>query len=97
MATFIILATFTDQGIHNIKETTKRAQAFREMAKRHGAVVKDMYWTMGNYDVVATLEAPDAKAVTTVCLDLGAAGNVRTQTLAGFSAEEMDKMLGKLS
>ena len=60
MATYILLSKFTDQGIRNVKETTKRAEAFRETARKLGATIKEIYWTLGKYDVIATLEAPDA-------------------------------------
>ena len=96
MATFIMLAKFTDQGIRSVKESTKRAEAFKETARKFGANIKDIYWTMGEYDVIATFEAPDAATATTIGLSLSAAGNVRTQTLAAFSANEMGQILGKL-
>ena len=97
MATYILLANFTDQGIRNVKESTKRAEAFREMAKKLGVTVKEIYWTLGQYDVVVSLEAPDAATVTALSLNLCALGNVRTQTLAAFSADEMDRILGKMT
>lgn len=62
MATFIVLASFTDQGIRNVKETVGRAETFKEMAKKSGVAVKDLYWTLGTYDVVAVCESPDDKA-----------------------------------
>lgn len=62
MATFIVLASFTDQGIRNVKETVGRAETFKEMAKQGGVAVKDLYWTLGTYDVVAVCESPDDKA-----------------------------------
>ena len=96
MATYIVLVNFTDQGIRNVKETTKRAEAFKEMAKKLGVTVKEIYWTLGQYDVVTSLEAPDAASVTALGLSLGALGNVRTQTLAAFSADEMGQILGKM-
>ena len=96
MATYVLLVSFTDQGIRNVKDTTKRAEAFREMAKKAGATVKDLYWTLGQYDVVTILEAPDAAAVTALGLSVGALGNVRTQTLAAFSAAEMSTILKKM-
>jgi len=46
MATFVVLAGFTDQGIRNVKETVGRAEAFKEMAKKSGVTVKDLYWTL---------------------------------------------------
>jgi uncharacterized protein with GYD domain len=93
MATYVLLVSFTDQGIRNVKDTTKRAEALREMAKKVGATVKDVYWTLGQYDVVTILEAPDAASVTALGLSVGALGNVRTQTLPAFSAAEMGTIL----
>ena len=97
MATFIVLGSFTDQGIRNVKDTTKRADTFRELAKSLGATVKDVYWTLGQYDVVAVVDAPDDAVVTALGLTLGKAGNVRTQTLRAFSRGDMDAILGKLA
>jgi uncharacterized protein with GYD domain len=96
MATYIMLSKFTDQGIRSVKETTKRAEAFKEKVQKLGANIKDIYWTLGEYDVIATFEAPDAATATTVGLSLGAGGNVRTQTLAAFSANEMGQILSKI-
>jgi uncharacterized protein with GYD domain len=96
MATYIMLLKFTDQGIRSVKETTKRAEAFKEKAQKLGANMKDIYWTLGEYDIIATFEAPDAATATSVGLNLGVAGNVRTQTLAAFSADEMGQILSKL-
>jgi uncharacterized protein with GYD domain len=59
MATYIVLANFTDQGIRNIKDTTKRADAFRELAKLLSATVKDVYWTLDQDDIVALVDAPN--------------------------------------
>jgi uncharacterized protein with GYD domain len=47
MPTYITLANFTDQGIRNCKDTTKRAKAFRDMVGQMGGEVEDIYWTMG--------------------------------------------------
>ena len=96
MATYIMLSKFTDQGVRSVKETTKRAEAFKEKVQKLGANIKDIYWTLGEYDVIATFEAPDAATATTVGLSLGAGGNVRTQTLAAFSANEMGQILSKI-
>ena len=54
MALFIVLANFTEQGIRNVKDSPKRAEAFRDMAKKCGVTVKDMYWTLGQYDIVGS-------------------------------------------
>ena len=65
MATFVVLAGFTDQGIRN---------------------VKDLYWTLGQYDVIAVCEAPDVEAATAFSLSVSSRGNVRSQTLRAFSS-----------
>ena len=69
MAHFVILANFTDQGIKGIKDTTKRAQGFRDLAKKQGATIKDIYWTLGNFDCVLTIEAPDDETVAAITMD----------------------------
>ena len=96
MATYIVLGQFTEQGIRNVKETTKRAQTLDDLAKKFGSTVTASYWTIGHYDVVAMIDAPDDQAVTGLLLSLGAAGNVRTQTLRAFSADQMGQILGKM-
>jgi uncharacterized protein with GYD domain len=95
MATYIILSNFTDQGVRNVKETTKRADAITETAKKLGASVKQVFWTLGSYDVVAVCEAPDDASITALGLAIGAAGNSRTQTLRAFSRDEMNTIISK--
>ncbi len=96
MAQFVVLAGFTDQGIRKVKETVSRAEAFKEMAKKSGVTVKDMYWTLGQYDVIAICEAPDDEAATALSLSVCSRGNVRSQTLRAFSFDEMKTILGKM-
>ena len=96
MATFVVLAGFTDQGIRNVKETISRAEAFKEMAKKSGITVKDLYWTLGQYDVIAVCEAPDEETATAFSLSVSSRGNIRSQTLRAFSFDEMKMLLGKI-
>ena len=95
MATFISLVSFTDQGIRSVKESPKRADAFKAMAKKLGVTVKEMYWTLGHYDMVVVLEGDD-EAVTTALLKVGSLGNVRSETLRAFSAAEMGRVVGNI-
>ena len=97
MATFIALSSFTDQGIRSIKDSTKRAEAVQEAAAKFGAKITQIYWTLGHYDLVAVIEAPDDASATAFALAIGSAGNVRTQTLRAFSKDEMKGILGKLA
>ena len=96
MATYIILANFTEQGIRNVKDSPTRADAFKDMARKAGVTVKEQYWTLGAHDIVAIVEAPDDIAVTALGLSTGALGNVRTQTLRAFSKAEMAAIVGKM-
>ena len=96
MPTYITLGNFTDQGVKNIKDSVKRADAVREAGKKFGVTLKDIYWTMGAYDVVVTFEAPNAEAISALALAVGMAGNVRAQTLAAFNRDQMQAILQKL-
>jgi len=97
MATYIVLASFTDQGIRNVKETTKRADAVKEAAKKFGATAKEFYWTMGSRDVVVIFDAPDDASMTALNMSIGSAGNVRTETLRAFTRDEMNGVLAKVT
>jgi uncharacterized protein with GYD domain len=96
METYIALSNFTDQGIRSVKDTTKRADAVKDAAKKYGANMTQIYWTLGHYDLVAIIEAPDDKSATAFTLAIGAAGNIRTETLRAFTKEEMNGILGKM-
>jgi uncharacterized protein with GYD domain len=96
VATYISLINFTDQGIRNIKDTTKRADAAIEVAKKYGINAKEFFWTVGNYDMVVISDAPDDKSFAAWGLSLSSSGNVRMQTLRAFSKEDMNGILAKM-
>lgn len=96
MAHYVILAKFTDQGIRGIRDTSKRAKAAREMAKAMGATIREIYWTLGAYDVVVTLEAPNDETATALMMRFGSLGNLTSQTLRAFSESEIDAILAKV-
>ena len=96
MATYIVLTSFTDQGVRSVKDTAKRADAVKELAKKFGVTAREFYWTLGSYDVVAIFEAPDDASMTALGMAIGAGGNVRTQTLRAFSREEINGVLAKV-
>lgn len=96
MATYVVLASFTEKGVHDVKDTVGRSDKFKEMAKKSGVTVKDMYWTLGPCDIVVICEAPDDESATALSLSVASRGNVKTQTLRAFSAADMSKILAKL-
>jgi len=97
MPTYIGLMKFTDQGIRKVKKTTNRAKDFQDMAAKMNVNVMEMYWTMGRYDVVMVADAPDDETITRLTLGLGMLGNVKTETLRAFSAQEMNQILKGLT
>jgi uncharacterized protein with GYD domain len=96
MPTYVVLASFTDKGAHDVKDTVSRADKFKDMAKKAGVTVKDMYWTLGTTDVVTICEAPDDETATVLSMSVAARGFVRTQTLRAFSSSEITKILDRL-
>jgi len=96
MANYIALLQFIEQGSRNIKETTKRAVAMGEMASKMGVKYVDVFWTLGKYDIVLILETPDDETLAAFTLKLGVLGNVKTQSLRAFRANEMDTILNKI-
>ncbi|MBI4208856.1 MAG: GYD domain-containing protein [Deltaproteobacteria bacterium] len=96
MAHYVVLGSFSEQGIRNIKETAKRAQAFRETAKQMGVTLKEIFWTLGHYDVIVTLDAPNDEMVTALMMKVGSLGNLKSQTLRAFDEKEVQSLLTKL-
>ena len=97
MPTYVTLIRFTEQGARNFRDTPKRANAFRDAARNGGVAVRDVYWTMGPYDGLLVLEAPDEQTVTAAMLGLSSLGNVRTQTMRAFDESEIGAIVERAS
>ena len=93
MATYISLVQFTDKGIRAAKETTQRITEWAAKVESKGVSIKQMYWTLGQYDQVCIFEAPDDETAASVLLSADILGNIRTQTLRAFTSTEMAKIL----
>ena len=96
MPSYICLIRFTDQGIRNIKDTMKRGDAAMAEAEKMGMKIVEEFWTMGAYDGVVTLEAPDDETMSAFILKMGSLGNVTGQTLRAFRRNEMEAILAKI-
>jgi len=96
MPTYISLVQFTDKGIQAAKETTQRVADWAAKVQSMGVSVKQMYWTLGEYDQECVFEAPDDETAASVLLAADLLGNIRTQTLRAFTAAEMEKILAKV-
>ena len=95
MPTYIGLLNWTDQGVRGFKETVNRYQAAKTAFEAQGVRFRDVYWTMGETDIVAVLEADDEAAIAAATLQLGAQGNLRTRMMRAFTEQEMQGIVGK--
>ena len=95
MAAYIALLQFTNQGITNVKDTTKRAAAAKDAAAKLGVKFTELFWTLGQYDLAIVAEAPDDETMTAVMLKLGALGHVKSEVLRAFRTDEIDAILKK--
>ena len=96
MPTYIALTNWTDQGVRNAKQSPQRLDAARELGRKFGVEIKAFYMTMGAYDLVVVLEAPDDRAVAQHVLALAAGGNLRTTTLKAFPEGEYREIMQTL-
>ena len=97
MAKYVLLANWTDQGARDAKDTVKRARAVRELIASKGVNPREFFWTMGQYDAVLMIDAPDDETVMRAALAVATQGNLRTTTLRAFGEQEMEGVLGGLS
>jgi uncharacterized protein with GYD domain len=93
MAEYILLMNWTEQGIRKVKDSPKRLDAGRKLAKSLGVKMGDFYMTMGKHDMLVHLTAPDDATVARFVLTLGKMGNVRSTTLKAFSEAEYRKVI----
>jgi len=96
MARYVSLIQFTEQGIRNIKDTIKRGDAAIAEAEKMGMKIIEEFWTMGAYDVVVMVDAPDDETMSAFMLRIGAVGNVKSHTMRAFRRQEMEGILAKI-
>jgi uncharacterized protein with GYD domain len=96
MPNYILLGNWTDQGARAVKDTIKRSEQFRQLVQQHGGTVHGVFWIQGRYDVAARVEVADDLTMSAISLALGSSGNVRTETLRAYTAEEMQAILDKI-
>ncbi len=84
MTTYVLLASWTEQGIRDIKDSPQRLDTAKKMLQDMGGSIKSFFLTMGEYDSVAINEAPDDAIAARFVIQLGQLGDVRTKTLKAF-------------
>jgi uncharacterized protein with GYD domain len=93
--TFVVLLNWTEKGIKNYKDSPSRADAFAGVMEKLGGKLKETYWTLGPYDVVGVVEAPDEESVTAAMLELGSRGNTRSTTMRAYTRSEFEGVAAK--
>jgi uncharacterized protein with GYD domain len=93
MPTYVALTNFTDQGIKNVRDTVRRAEDARGLIEQHGGQLRQLLWTLGEYDQIVVVDFPDDETATAVLLQIGSLGNVRTTTMKAFDAEQMSAII----
>ncbi len=96
MSTYISLINYTEQGIRKIKESPKRLNIVKKLAKKLGGELKDFYLTIGDYDLVVIYEMPDNEAAAKFLLSVGSVGAIRTKTMTAFAEDQYRKIIAAL-
>ena len=89
MTTYVALINWTEQGIKNFRDTVQRSEDFTKLIESSGGRIRELLWTVGEYDIVCVADFPDEETGVAALLQVGSAGNVRSRTLRAFSADEM--------
>jgi len=93
MPDYVILMSWTDQGVRADRDTVRRRDQVNALAEKYGARIEHVYWTMGHHDIVAVIGAPDDESITAMMLELTAGGNLRTATLRAFDHDQMQAII----
>ena len=96
MPMFILSLSWTDQGIRSVKDAPKRAQAAKELAKKVGVEIKEIYLTSGDSDLLVIVDTPNGDNVAKFAISLGSQGNVRTRTARAWPQAEFHKLISEL-
>jgi uncharacterized protein with GYD domain len=95
MPIYVGLGNWTDQGTKDFRGAVQRGNSFREAVEQAGGRVRELVWTMGEYDFIIVLEAPDDETAATLVLRVAAVGNVRTKTMRAFDADQMSDIIAR--
>jgi uncharacterized protein with GYD domain len=96
MPHYISLINWTEQGLKNVKDSTKRFAMAKQAIEKTGVKIQDVYYTMGRYDMIGIIQAPDDESMAKSTLLLASQGNSHFETLKAFTFEEAAKILQSL-
>jgi len=95
MARYVVLINWTEKGVASFQETVDRYESSQDQFQEFGVSFEDVYWTLGEHDIVSVVEASDDESLAAALLRLGSQGNVRTQTMRAFTRDEMRGVIDK--
>ena len=95
MPHYIVLANFTDEGIRTIRDLPKQGEANTQRMAAAGITVQ-RFFTLGQYDAVTLVEAPNDEVMATLVLAIGSQGNFRSTTLKAFTDDEFSQLIERL-
>ncbi len=93
MAVFIMLTKLTSNGVRTIKDNPSRVQEVNREVEQLGVKVLNQWATLGEYDFVSVVEAPDQTTMAKVSVELGSRGTTSNETMAAIPAEDFTKAL----
>ncbi len=96
MPKYISLVNYTSKGIENIKDSPNRLDAVKKLCESMDAKVEGFFLTMGRYDIVLIVDAPDSETVAKIILAITSKGAVRTETLFAFPEKDYRKIIAEL-
>jgi uncharacterized protein with GYD domain len=95
MPTYVVMINWTDQGVKGFKDTVDRYEKARDAGREAGVTWRETYWTLGPYDIVSIVDAPDDETLMASILNVAGQGNIRTTTLRAFDADGMKAVIEK--
>ncbi|HWC37983.1 MAG TPA: GYD domain-containing protein [Acidimicrobiales bacterium] len=95
MPTYVSLINWTDKGIKDYRQSPKRASDFTKLVEGSGGKVRELLWTVGEYDIVSVVDFPDDDSAVAALLQQCSAGNIRTKTLRAFDSKQMEGIIAR--
>ena len=96
MPTYVSLWKWTEQGVHDVKNTVTRVEQLTAAVEQKGGRIIGTWWTQGAYDLVTAAEWPDDEAASVFALAVAMSGNARGETMRAYGSEEMQRIIQKL-
>lgn len=95
MPTYVSLINWTEQGIKNFRDTAKRANDFTKLVEGAGGKVRELLWTIGEYDIISVVDFPDDESAVAALLSQGSRGSIRTKTLRAFDSSQIEGIIAR--